>query len=431
MDIISLEAHVLHYLFRSNRLSAREIAEAFIARIADKNATLKCFTAYDPDLIIDQAMKIDAEKSRLGWRPLAGVPFAAKDVLDTFEYPTAYGSSIYHGFQPASDAGCIRTAKDNGAILLGKVATGEFATQTPSRARNPRRLSHTPGGSSSGSASAVGAHMASVAFGTQTTASVVRPAVFCGLVGYKPTYGLLGTAGMKSLSHTQDTIGIITRSVRDASFFTFGLFDSEMVKRPLKNPKIAVCYSRQWDYLDDQMVNAIDIALEQLTDEGASVTRIRLPDTLEYLSTQQARLFQFEARQNLAHEFHGHHAELSERLRLRLDGAPSISLDEYLGLRRAVLQAQMQFQDIISGFDCILYPAARGEAPEGLENAGDPRFGAIWSLLQVPSIPFPIADGATGLPLGIQAVGRFGNDPQLLKAAMYITDAISYSRTES
>ena len=173
----------------SGTLTSEDLVRACLDRIAERNEEVLAFTAFDPELALQHAREAD----RQGSGPLRGIPFAVKDVIETADYVTSYGSAIYPGHRPKVDAGCVAVARERGAVVLGKVATSEFATQTPSTTRNPHDLRHTPGGSSSGSAAAVADCMVPVAFGTQTTASIVRPASYCGVVGYKPTFGLIGT----------------------------------------------------------------------------------------------------------------------------------------------------------------------------------------------------------------------------------------------
>ncbi len=244
------------------------IVRACLERIAERNDVVQAFVAYDAELALSQATQTESLRDA----PLKGVPFAVKDIFDTVDYPTEYGSPIYKGFRPRTDAACVALAKHRGAALLGKVATGEFATQTPGNARNPLRETHTPGGSSSGSAAAVGDYMVPVAFGTQTTASIIRPAVYCGVVGYKPSFGFVAPAGMKALSPSQDTLGVITRDVADAAFFTLGLHGAQRVNSAAAvRPRIGLCLSRQWDHARPATIAAIDRLAGQL--EGAGGAR--------------------------------------------------------------------------------------------------------------------------------------------------------------
>jgi Asp-tRNA(Asn)/Glu-tRNA(Gln) amidotransferase A subunit family amidase len=397
------------------------IVQACLDRIAERNAEVRAFVACDPQLALAGARQ--AEGAAAG--PLRGVPFAAKDIFDTVDYPTEYGSPIYRGHRPVADAGCVAIARHRGAVLLGKVATGEFATQTPSQAVNPLRVTHTPGGSSSGSAAAVGDYMVPVAFGTQTTGSIVRPAIYCGVVGYKPSFGLIATAGMKALSPSQDTVGVITRDVADAAFFTLGLHGAhDVMAGHTLRPRIGVCLSRQWDYAHPSTIAAIEQAAGKLERAGAQVTRFWLPAEFEALESMQLRLFAFEARQTLAQERLASEALLSPRLQARLRGGAEIGLDEYTATLQHVAQMRARVRDLFDQYDVLLYPAADGEAEAGHGYSGSPRYGAIWTLLHLPCVSFPLDIGPGGLPLGAQLVGAYGQDTRLLAAARFATSVL-------
>ena len=396
--------------------TAAAVTAACLDRIAERNEAVRAFVALEPARALAEARRADAGAPAV----LRGVPFAVKDVIDTADYPTQYGSPIYQGHQPRADAACVAAARERGAVLLGKVATGEFATQTPSDARNPLRLAHTPGGSSSGSAAAVADGMAPVAFGTQTTASIVRPAVYCGVVGYKPTFGMVCAAGLKGVSPTQDTIGVIARSVEDAAYFTLGLHGARTVARPLERPRIAVCLSRQWDYASPATLAAIERLEARLQAAGAQVERIWLPASLEDLIAVQGRIFAFEARQALAHERLHHFDRLSPRLQARLESGRGIEADEYLAMRAQAARGRAACEALFGQADAILYPAAEGEAEAGLASAGSPRYGALWTLLHLPSVSFPIGQGPGGLPVGAQLIGRYGQDTRVLAVARHV-----------
>src|SRR5690606_35593570 len=229
-------------------VTREQLTQAFLDRIAEKNGEIEAFVSWDAQKALEAARSAPAG-------PLHGIPYAVKDVIDPADYPTAYGSPIYKGHRPSLDAACVGMARDAGAVLLGKVATGEFATQTPSSARNPLRPGHTPGGSSSGSAAAVGGGMAPFAFGTQTTGSIVRPAVYCGVAGYKPTYGFFPVGGLKVLSPSQDTIGVIARTADDIATVAMGLHGQASVVPASGSFRITVLQSRQWDYLRPGMAD--------------------------------------------------------------------------------------------------------------------------------------------------------------------------------
>lgn len=401
--------------------TATAIVQACLDRIAERNDQIQAFVACDPQRALTGAKQAQA----MAAGPLRGVPFAAKDIFDTADYPTEYGSPIYRGHRPVTDAGCVALARHRGAVLIGKVATGEFATQTPSKAVNPLRVTHTPGGSSSGSGAAVGDYMVPVAFGTQTTGSIVRPAIYCGAVGYKPSYGLIATAGMKALSPSQDTIGVITRDVADAAFFTMGLHGArDVMSGSILRPRIGLCLSRQWDYAHPSTIAAIERAADTLQKAGAHVTRFWLPAEFEALEATQLRLFAFEARQTLAQERLNSESLLSPRLQARLQSGADIGLDEYTGMLQHVAQMRARARSLFDDYDVLLYPAADGEAEAGHAYSGSPRYGAIWTLLHMPCVSFPLETGPGGLPLGAQLVGQYGQDNRLLAAARFATTVL-------
>jgi Asp-tRNA(Asn)/Glu-tRNA(Gln) amidotransferase A subunit family amidase len=403
----------------SGALTSEALVRACLDRIAERNQDVLAFTAVEPELALRQARLADRQAGGL----LRGIPFAVKDVIETFDHETAYGSPIYLGHRPRVDAGCVARARENGAVLVGKVATSEFATQTPSTTRNPRDLRHTPGGSSSGSAAAVADCMVPVAFGTQTTASIVRPASYCGVVGYKPTFGFIGTAGLKALSPTQDTIGLLTRTVEDAAFFAFGLHGAKVTRPDAIAPRLAICRSAQWDHARPEMIDAVEQLAAQAQRHGATVRTLMLPREIEDLYDLQARLFAFEARQSLAHERIHDTDRFSDRLKQRLAGGVGITPDDYLAMRRQAAQARARLDALFDGVDALLYPAAQGEADFGLADSGSPRFGALWSLLHVPCVCLPVARGPKGLPIGVQAIGGYGDDARVLAVAAFLMRA--------
>jgi amidase len=244
------------------------------------------------------------------------------------------------------------------------------------------------------------------------------------VVGYKPSFDTLATAGLKALSPSQDTIGVIARSVDDAAFFALGLHGAKMVNRPVTSPRIAVCLSRQWDYVQPETVGAIERLIQRLEAEGSKVTRVWLPPELEALAHIQPRLFMYEARQTLANERLYSAEQLSPRLRSRLQAGEAIGFDEYMSMRQQIRRADALIESLFDGVDALLYPASAGEAEHGLASAGDPRFGALWTLAHVPSVSFPIDMGPGGLPLGAQLIGGFGQDTRLLAVAKEVTRAI-------
>jgi Asp-tRNA(Asn)/Glu-tRNA(Gln) amidotransferase A subunit family amidase len=398
-------------------LTSEALVRACLERIEERNAEVRAFVALDPPRAIAAARAADQARAGV----LRGLPFAVKDVFDTADYPTAYGSPIHAGHRPPIDAGCVAMAREHGAVVLGKVATSEFATQTPSDTRNPHNPRHTPGGSSSGSAAAVADRMVPLAFGTQTTASIIRPASFCGVVGYKPTWGFIGSAGLKHLSPSQDTVGVLARTVADAAFFAFGVHGARATLQPDLRPRLAVCHSSQWDAVRPEMAEAIERTAAAAERAGAKVTRVTLPADLETLIPLQLRLFAFEARQSLAVERLHHHARLSPRLQQRLKVGEDITPAEYLAMRRQAAAGRQTLRALFENVDALLYPPATGEAPEGLLDSGSAQFGALWSLMGVPCVAVPVATGPAGLPMGTQVIGGYGEDERTLAVAEVVS----------
>lgn len=397
----------------SGELTSEALVHACLKRIAERNATVEAFVAIDPDLALAAARR--ADQTRRG--PLSGIPFAVKDVIETADLITSYGSPIYRDHLAAADAGCVATAREAGAIMLGKVATSEFATQSPSTTRNPLDLMRTPGGSSSGSAAAVADYMVPVAFGTQTTGSITRPASYCGVVGYKPTYGVINTAGLKPLSHSQDTIGLLTRSVEDAIFFQFGEQAAQQARDNTHLPRIGIVRSTQWTHASAAAIEAIEDFISRASGAGIEIREIALPMELEALAYEQGRLFAYEARQSLKYEWLNAYDQMTPRLHQRLAGGEGITLQDYLSMRSRVEAGKRRAATLFADVDVLLYPAADGEAEVGIVDSGSPRFGALWTLLHLPTVSLRVGTGPSGMPIGAQLIGRHAEDAALLNVA--------------
>ncbi len=406
------------------KLTSEALVRACIERIQDRDPLVQAFVALDADKAVGAAQVADRQSGGA----LRGIPFAVKDIIETVDYPTAFGSQIYQGYQPAADAGCVATAVEAGAVLLGKVATSEFATQSPASTRNPLDLARTPGGSSSGSAAAVADFMIPVAFGTQTTGSITRPASYCGVVGYKPTFGLINTAGVKHLSHSQDTVGLLTRRVDDAAYFLFGEAAARKAVDMARLPRLGLVRSSQWAYASAEAVSAIEAFASRYSQAGGQVTEIVLPTALETLAEEQSRVFAYEARQSLKHEWCTAQEQMSPRILQRLAGGENISPQEYLAMRMRVETGKTQLSQLFLDSDVLLYPAADGEAEVGIVDSGSPRFGALWTVLQVPTVAFRIGTGSAGMPIGAQLIGQFADDLTLLAAGCVAANMAGYGQ---
>ncbi|ALM83235.1 amidase [Bordetella sp. N] len=402
-------------LMETGALRARDLAEQCLARVEARNADVQAFCAFDPQRIRAQADDVDAGRRR---GLLAGIPFAAKDVIQSADYPTTYGSPIYAGHQAGRDGACIALTREQGGVMIGKVVTSEFATQTPGPTRNPLSLAHTPGGSSSGSAAAVADGMAMVAWGTQTTGSITRPAIYCGVVGYKPSFGLVSTAGVGLLSPLQDTVGILARDVSDAAATVLGIHGRRFKPAAAdRRYKVGVCLSSQWRHASPQAISALESWVARLGRAGFSVSQRVLPQHYEILIEDQGRLVAYDARQALAHERLTNADRLSPRITERMRGGEAIDLSAYLAMQGRAARGRAEAETLFDDVDALVYLATDGEAELGHDNSGSPRFGALWTLLHLPTIALPVTHGALGLPLGVQLIGRYGQDEALLQLA--------------
>ena len=423
-----LDAWQAAELLATRALSAVDLTRACLDRVNERDAAVQAFVAIDPDAALAQARALDAGPVR---GLLHGLPLGAKDLFDTAELPTAYGSALYAGNRPAADAAAIALCREAGALLLGKTVTTEFAYFQPGVTRNPRNLAHTPGGSSSGSAAAVADCMLPLALGTQTAGSIIRPASYCGVVGYKPSHGRVPRAGVKSLSESLDTIGGFGRSVRDVALLGAVLTGDARLAKVLDAPapRIGMCRTLDWSQagLDTQRVFAE--ATSVLAPLAANLVNVELPGELGDLVVLQKAVMTFEMSRALSHERVQHRSRLSERLLGLLDEGMTISGAEHAAnlARTAAAQRRMDAVfDAFDGFDVLISPSATGEAPIGIDATGDPLFCRGWTLLGLPCVHLPFTTGEKGLPVGLQIVGRFGDDHRMLAVAHWVHQRLTY-----
>jgi Asp-tRNA(Asn)/Glu-tRNA(Gln) amidotransferase A subunit family amidase len=403
----------------SRQLSAETLARACLERAAELEPTVHAFAHLDPERVLAQARELDRGPVR---GPLHGLPLGIKDVIDTNDMPTAYGSPIYAGHRPVADAAVVSMARSRGALIFGKTVTTEFACFPPGPTANPRNPAHTPGGSSSGSAAAVAAGMLPAAFGTQTAGSVIRPAAFCGVVGYKPTYGTLPRVGVKMISDTLDTVGLIAGSVADVATVCAALSGREALRvaERLAAPTLALCQTPQWSAAQQETVDLFAKLPGRLAKAGAKCRSLSLPAQFDGLEGAHAPVWEYEMARCLADEFRRHRERIREPLRTQLERGSTIAPERYDAAARLARDCRAALADAIGGADALVVPAARGEAPQGLERTGDPVFNRIWTLLHAPAVTVPLGTGPNGLPLGVQLVGRIGDDARVLAAAAWI-----------
>ena len=424
-DPRSLSAREAARQIAERKLTAEALVTAYLDHIAARESVVGAWQYLDREQALAEARQRDVEPPR---GPLHGVPIAVKDLIDTFDMPTAYGSPIYRDHQPAADASCVAIARAAGAVVLGKTVTTEFATFTPGKTANPRNPVHTPGGSSSGSAAAVADGMAPLAFGTQTAGSVIRPASFCGCVGYKPGFGLINRAGVKPLADTLDTVGVLARTVDDAAFFAGVLSERPALRHlamPAQAPRFGIYRTPMWDEAEPATAAALDTARTALENAGAQVVELDIALAHQGLTEAQDKIMGFETVRSLADERIRHSAELSPGLAQLLDAGMAIGADDYDAARALTATARAGLAGFFNGCDAILVPAAPGEAPAGFNYTGNPVFNRMWTLLGVPCVTVPARWGAGGLPTGVQLVGMVENDARLLACAAFLETALA------
>ena len=424
-DPLSLSARAAAAEVAAGRLTAEALVGAYLDRIAAREPTVGAWHYLDPEAALAQARHADSSPPS---GPLHGLPIAVKDLIDTFDMPTGYGSAIYEGHRPAADAACVALARAAGAIVLGKTVTTEFACFTAGKTANPKNPAHTPGGSSSGSAAAVGDGMAPLGFGTQTAGSVIRPAAFCGCIGYKPSFGTIPRAGVKMLCDSLDTIGVMARNVDDAAFFTGILAERPALRNlamPPAPPRIGIYRTPMWGEAETSTVAAMEHARAALEKAGAWTAEIVVPAEHQGLTAAQETVMGFELVRSLAHERIRHSAELSPRLAQQLDQGMTVGAAEYDAAVAETAAARAKLDGFFGPCDAMLVPAAPGEAPPGLGYTGNPVFNRMWTLLGTPCITLPASWGESGLPTGVQLVGRIGDDTRLLGAALFLEHALA------
>ncbi len=407
---------------REGSLAPRDYALALATRIAERDGAIEAWAAFDQGHALTLAAACEAAGAAAD-APLHGVPIGVKDIIDTTDWPTARGSAAYAGRRAERDAAVVQRLKAAGAYVFGKTVTTEFAYMHPGKTRNPWDAEHTPGGSSSGSAAAVAAGMVPAAIGTQTNGSVIRPAAFCGVVGFKPGFGLIPFTGTLQFSATLDQLGTFTRNVADAALFASVLAEGETIAAGVHQragpPRIAVMRNYPWNRADADAAVQFEAVLARLQAAGAKIEPFSLPADCHDAQASHRNIMFFEAARDNAARQKKHRAQFSATLNAGLDEGRNITAVEYAAalLRRAVISEQAL--DWFEDCDVIASPAASGVAPTGLATTGDPSWCTLWSLTGFPAISLPAGKSAAGLPYGLQLAAPAGADDALLAAALW------------
>jgi len=408
----------------AGRLTSEALVASCLERIRAREDAVQAWARVDPDLALAQARSRDRESPR---SRLHGIPVGIKDVIDTCDLPTEYGSPIYRGHQPACDAACVAQVRELGGVMLGKTVSTEFATRHPNKTRNPHDPARTPGGSSSGSAAAVADCMVPIAFGTQTSSSIIRPAAYCGVVGYKPSFGLINRAGLKFLAESLDTIGTLTRCIADAALVVealAGLPPTPFGEVPRLKPRIGLCRTPYWKQADAATQANLENAARLLAQAGARVTDVDLAGEFGALAETQIAVSSYEFYRALTHERTRFPERISASLTARIAAGGNVTRAQYEAGVTLAERCRQRIDDVLRDHDVLLAPSAPGEAPP-LESTGDPIFGLTWTLLQLPCITLPCGKGPRGLPLGVQVIGNRGGDAALFVNAEWMARALA------
>ncbi|PJE37915.1 amidase [Pseudooceanicola lipolyticus] len=436
-QLLALGASELRDRLASGALDAVTLVESCLARIAARDPEVHAWAHVDPDFARHQARAMDAH--RRSGRPLGalhGLPVGVKDIIDTARMPTGNGCALDAGRVPAKDAWIIQRLKSAGAIILGKTVSTELAYLHPGATRNPHNLDHTPGGSSSGSAAAVADGMVPLAIGTQTGGSVIRPAAFCGVTGFKPSFGAIPRNGVLMQSHTLDTLGVFASDPTGAAILAeviFGYDPADTATSPAPFPALertaasapplppvfAIVRPPGWERADDDLKQAIAGLEEALGEQAFSVD---LPEIFAEAAAQRERINLAEMSRYYYHYERDGAAQLSDVVLKAIRSGATMPARDYLAALDWPRILGVALEEIFSRCDAILCPAAPGPAPAGLESTGDAIFNGLWTLCGTPAVTVPILTASNGLPMGVQLVAGRGDDARLMRTARWLYD---------
>jgi len=474
-DPSRLTAVELRALMAAGRASAQDVAQACLARTAQREPQVRAWAWHDPQAVMAQARALDEAAAAAGQanetdaageaggvqggaaagRALHGIPVGVKDIIDTRDMPTEYGSAWHAGHRPQADAGVVASLRAAGAVIFGKTVTTEFAYVHAGPTANPHDLGHTPGGSSSGSAAAVADFMVPMALATQTGGSTIRPAAYCGVVGFKPTLGVVALDGVKPLSGAMDTIGVHARCVADAALLyevlRAGPQGAAQVRAPqpgdagagqaeaggrqarghaasaprLAAWRIAYCPGPHAGSASDDARRVLEEARALLAAAGAQVEPLELPEAYAGLSEANRIVMAYEAARNFAREYENGRERLGAATVALIESGQACSESDYRGALALARECAGQHAALMRERDALLTFSAPGEAPPRSEGTGDSLFNRAWTTMGVPCLTLPAGRGRRGLPLGVQLVGAAGADDALLQLGRYVEDVLA------
>ena len=440
-DLFELSAAQAAEAILSGACTSEELVQSCIERIRSLEATVGAWAHFDADYALQQAREADRHRqSGANLGALHGVPVGIKDIFDTQDMPTEYGSELHAGHIPGHDAEVVAQLRQAGAIIMGKTVTAELAVMTPGKTTNPHDPARTPGGSSSGSAAAVAAGMVPLAVGTQTNGSTIRPASYCGVVGYKPSHGLISRYRVLKESQLLDQVGVFGRSVEDVALIAEQMMayddrDPDLKPRvrpalleiarsePPMPPRLAFIKSPVWDQADADVQGAFEELVEYL---GERAVDISLSDS--YAQGIECHRIIMETDLALNFESHYQHGkeQLSQSLLDLLERGRQTNALDYNRAVAMIPVLRKGLDEIFDEFDAIITPAATGEAPVGLDSTGSPIFCTLWTLMGLPAISLPLMQGSNGMPIGVQLVSYKNDDARLLRTAQWLVNTLQH-----
>jgi len=427
MTLTGLGAREAAAQIREGKISPRDLVEACLERIRALDGRLEAWAHVDEAGARTAARVLEAEVASGRIRgPLHGVPVGIKDIIHVAGMPTTAGAKPWAHRRPAADAPAVRRLRDAGAIILGKTHTTEFAYRDPAPTRNPWNLEHTPGGSSAGSGAAVAARMVPVALGTQTVGSILRPAAYCGVVGFKATHGLTPAEDVIPLAWSLDHIGVLTRSVQDAALALGILAGRELTAAPRGAPTIALA-PELLERAEPETAAHLRATAEAFARAGARIVEVALPPSFARLHDVGLIVLQAEAAAYHAADFAEHADEFGPGIRTAVEAGLRRLAVEYVQANRARLAFRDAVMPLLERHDALLSPTAPGPAPAGLGSTGDAWFCAPWSSAGVPAITLPSGVAASGLPFAVQLVGAAGREAPLLGVAAWCEGVLRFS----
>ncbi|MDF1593294.1 MAG: amidase [Desulfobacterales bacterium] len=441
MSLNKMSAVFAAAAIRGGKITSEELVRACLDRIVETEETVRAWTYLDREYAVKQAQDADI-KLRSGKEvgPLHGLPVGIKDIFDTADMPTENGTILHAGRQPGEDATAVSLLREAGAIIMGKTVTTELAVYAPGKTTNPYDSRRTPGGSSSGSAAAVAAFMVPLAIGTQTNGSVIRPASYCGVYGYKPTHGRISRHGVLSQSRVLDQVGVFARSIEDAALIAqqlmafdnkdpdvkpkgrFDLNEALMGGPPIR-PRLAFVKSPVWGLASDITQDAFARMAAQLSE---NVKEVKLPNVFERAIDWHRTIMESDLAKSFEVEYISGRDKMSPILCEMIARGQTYSAVDYNKAVEAISTLNNELGKIFSAYDAILTPATSGEAPIGLDSTGSPIFCTLWTLCGVPSINLPILKGAENMPMGVQLVAPRGDDYRLLRIAKWLVNEVPF-----